>query len=95
LTCEPAASGSNLRLTTEYGYSESAGLLNQAYIRFGWGALKKGDDVYDVLSLRVGKEHFDIAASAMRAGANPFRDGAVSGALGGGLNRARRGGADA
>ncbi|WP_287399872.1 RHS repeat-associated core domain-containing protein [Nitrosomonas sp. H1_AOB3] len=61
----------------QYGYSESAGLINTGTTRFGW-TYNQAKDV-DVLSLRIGKPHFDIPGIAATAGANPIRDGIISG----------------
>jgi RHS repeat-associated protein len=61
----------------QYGYSETAGLLNTGATRFGW-TFNRAKDA-DVLSLRIGKSHFDVPGIAVTAGANPIRDGVVSG----------------
>ena len=66
----------------QYGYG-SPGLLNQGYARFGWSG-PKGD--MDVLSLRVGKRHFDFDQfGGLPAGADPARDGALAGLIGAGI----------
>jgi len=64
-----------------YGYSTSAGLLNRAAVRFGWSYKAAAD--LDVLSLRIGRTHFDIPGTGITAGANPLRDGGIAGALSG------------
>ena len=64
-----------------YGYSETAGLLNNGASRFGW--TYNGAKEADVISLRVGKIHFDMPGTAVNVGANPVRDGAVADVVGG------------
>lgn len=61
----------------QYGYSETAGLLNTGATRFGWTYNRAVDA--DVLSLRIGKAHFDVPGITATAGANPVRDGVISG----------------
>ena len=69
---------------TQYGYSQSAGLLNRSYVRFGWSG-PKGE--MDVLSLRVGKKHFDLDdLGGLRSGADPARDGGLAGLIGASVN---------
>ncbi|MDP2394672.1 MAG: hypothetical protein U1E09_16440, partial [Methylococcales bacterium] len=51
--------------------------LNTGATRFGWTYNRAKDA--DVLSLRIGKAHFDIPGTAATAGANPIRDGIVAG----------------
>ena len=69
---------------TQYGYSQSAGLLNRTYVRFGWSS-PKGE--MDVLSLRVGKKHFDLDdIGGLRSGADPSRDGGLAGLIGASIN---------
>jgi hypothetical protein len=53
--------------------------LNQGTVRFGW-SFNEGQDV---LSLRVGKTHFDIPGASVQAGANPVGNGTVAGAIAG------------
>jgi RHS repeat-associated protein len=65
-----------------YGYDETAGLLNRGSTRFGWSFNKA--EYADKLSLRIGKIHYDIPGTGIPPGANPIRDGAIAGALGGG-----------
>lgn len=69
---------------SQFGYGRTSGLLNRGATRFGWSGPKNGRDV---LSVRIGRSHHDIRGSGLRAGANPLRDGAASGAIGGGVNR--------
>jgi RHS repeat-associated protein len=64
----------------QFGYDEAPGLLNSGDIRFGWSGPVEGSDV---LSLRIGGEHYDVPLIKVPSGANPVRDGAVSGAIGG------------
>jgi hypothetical protein len=72
-----------------YGYNNAPGILNQGHMRFGWSGPKNGSDV---LSGRIGNQHFDVPGIKIPSGANPTRDGAVSGVVGGSANRAARGG---
>jgi len=66
-----------------YGYSSTPGLLNRTAIRFGWsGPVGMGN--MDVLSLRIGKAHFDFdwLLGGIRSGADPIRDGGLAGLIG-------------
>ena len=76
----------------QYGYSKSAGLLNSGSTRFGWG-YRAADDS-NVLRGVINGNKYDIPGTAISPLANPLRDGAVSGALGGGTNRATNGSGD-
>ena len=67
----------------QFGYGRSPGLLNRGVVRFGWSGPKNGSDV---VSLRVGRMHYDIPGTSVPSGANPIRDGAVAGATAGGAN---------
>jgi RHS repeat-associated protein len=68
------------------GYNQSAGLLNRTYIRFGWSG-PVGPDMMDILSLRVGRLHFDLKLlGGIRSGADPLRDGGLAGLLGAAIN---------
>jgi len=68
----------------QFGYSESAGLLNYGTTRFGWGARQEASGaVSDVLRLVVNGAKTDIPGIAIPAGANVVRDGAVAGAVAG------------
>ncbi|MBX3617112.1 RHS repeat-associated core domain-containing protein [Nitrosomonas sp.] len=69
-----------------YGYSESAGVLNNASTRFGWGY--RASDNSNVLRAVVNGSKTDIPGTAISPLASPLRDGAVSGVIGGGANRA-------
>lgn len=69
-----------------HGYNQTPGLLNRGYIRLGWSG-PVGPDKMDVLSLRVGRSHFDLnLLGGIRSGADPLRDGGLAGLLGAGLN---------
>jgi RHS repeat-associated protein len=72
-----------------HGYSKSAGLLNHGNTRFGWGYNQKSGR--DVLRGVSGRNKTDILGSGVKSGANPGRDGAVSGAIGGGAEAIRNG----
>ena len=72
----------------QYGYSNAPGILNRGATRFGWSGPVNGRDV---LSLRIGRLHHDLPGTGVPSGANPLRNGAVSGALGGSANRAASG----
>lgn len=65
----------------QFGYSESAGLLNQGVTRFGWSFNSAAGE--DVLSLRVGSTHFDIPGTGVPAVADPVGNGMLAGALAG------------
>ncbi|AXQ29557.1 RHS repeat protein [Solimonas sp. K1W22B-7] len=69
-----------------YGYSESAGLLNTGATRFGWGYRASTNS--DVLRAVVNGAKTDIPGTAIPAGANAARDGAIAGAIGGGSTAA-------
>lgn len=63
-----------------YGYPPEPGFFNRTWNRFGWSYDGSGD----VLNLRLGRLHKDIPFTRIPAGANPFRDGGIAGALAGG-----------
>lgn len=67
----------------QYGYSRSAGLLNTGAIRFGFGYRASTNS--DVLRAVVNGVKTDIPGTAIPAGANAARDGAVAGSIGGGV----------
>jgi RHS repeat-associated protein len=69
-----------------YGYTQSAGLINRGYLRFGWGY--RGADDREVLRLGVGRPHYDVPVVNLRPGANPIRDGAVAGTAAAGVTAA-------
>lgn len=69
----------------QYGYGESAGLLNTGATRFGWSYNQAIDKT--ILSLRIGASHYDLPWLAANAVANPIRDGIVSGVIGVGVTR--------
>ena len=64
----------------QFGYNQAPGLLNRGAMRFGWSGPKNG---LDVLSFRNGAKHFDLPGLGLKSGANPIRDGFLSGLLGG------------
>ena len=64
----------------QYGYSESAGILNHGARRFGWGY--RGSDNSNVLRVVMGKVKIDLPG-AISPVAQPVRDGLISGAVGG------------
>ncbi len=68
-------------IAAQYGYSESAGLLNQGAVQFGWSYNESLEA--DVLSLRIGQTHFDIPAISAVAGADSLGNGTLAGALAG------------
>lgn len=76
---------------SQFGYDSAPGIINRGTTRFGWSGPVNGRDV---LSVRVGRQHYDIPGTGVPTGANPVRDGAVSGALGGGTSRAAGGPCD-
>jgi hypothetical protein len=65
----------------QFGYSESAELLNRGTVRFGWSFNQGARE--DVLSLRVGSSHVDIPGTGLPAGANPVGNGLAAGAVAG------------
>ncbi|NBQ68345.1 MAG: hypothetical protein EBU46_05730, partial [Nitrosomonadaceae bacterium] len=69
-----------------YGYSRYAGILNHGNVRFGWG-YRRADDS-NVLRSVINGRKTDIRGVRVSPRANPIRDGAVSGATGGGVKRA-------
>jgi RHS repeat-associated protein len=73
---------------SQYGYSRMPGILNRGNIRVGWSGPKDG---LDVLSLRVGRQHYDVPGIGVPSGAHPLRDGTISGGLGGGVTQAAKG----
>ena len=66
----------------QFGYSETAGLLNTGETRFGWSFNGQND----VLSFRSGGTHFDIPGISAAAGANPVSNGVYAGAASGGIS---------
>ena len=65
------------------GYDQAPGLLNQGTTRFGWSYNSQINA--EVLSLRVGRSHFDVPGTAITAGQNAIRDGLVFGTVAGTL----------
>ena len=65
----------------QYGYSESAGILNSGATRFGWGY--RGSDNANVLRLVWDGVKTDLPG-AISPLAQPVRDGIVAGSVGGG-----------
>ena len=69
-----------------HGYNATPALFNGTTTRFGWSG-PVGPDKMDVLSLRVGRLHFDLnLLGGIRSGADPLRDGGLAGLLGAGIN---------
>jgi hypothetical protein len=66
----------------QYGYSESAGVLNHGARRIGWGY--RGTDNSNVLRVVVDKVKIDLPG-AISPVAQPVRDGVITGVVGGGV----------
>jgi hypothetical protein len=65
----------------QFGYSESAGILNHGSRRFGWGY--RESDNSNVLRLVIDNVKADLPG-AISPVARPIRDGLIAGAVGGG-----------
>jgi RHS repeat-associated protein len=68
----------------QYGYSETAGVLNSGTVRFGWGYRASTNS--NVLRVGAGLTHYDLPFVETAPLANPFRSGAIGAVGAGALN---------